>query len=102
MHASRSILLGFTVLLFCLWTWTALAQPGSGDRPASATTRLPQAPPGCQVREVVSFLPQDQEPVRIAAHPATGHLYVLGGGGDVTEVDPVTQTKRRLLRGEDY
>src|SRR5262249_860494 len=37
-----------------------------------------------------------------AVHPKTGRLYVLGGGGDVTLIDPKTGTKRPVLRGDDY
>src|SRR5438128_10917060 len=95
MHATRSSLLGFMVLL-------ALANPRGGSCSPTANDRLPQAPDGCQIREAASFTSQDQEPVRIAAHPSTGRLYVLGGGGDVTLIDAVTQTKRRVLQGTGY
>ncbi len=101
MCATRSMP-GFSVLLFLLCNWMALANPGGGDSSATAGERLPQAPEGCQIREAASFSSQDQEPVRIATHPSTGRLYVLGGGGDVTLINPVTRTKRRVLRGEDY
>jgi glucose/arabinose dehydrogenase len=57
-------------------------------------TALPVPPAGCQVREVFGFSERDQEPVRIAAHPRTGLLYVLGGGGDVTVIDPKAPRSR--------
>src|SRR5712692_5392462 len=95
MRATRSILLGFTVLLLLLCTWMAHSSATAGER-------LPQIPEGCRMREAASFTSQDQEPVRIAAHPSTGRLYVLGGGGDVTLIDPQSRTKRRVLAGADY
>jgi glucose/arabinose dehydrogenase len=67
-----------------------------------AAPPLPQPPDGVRLRAVVSFTEDDQEPVRIAAHPATGRLYVLGGGGDVTLIDPESGKKRRVLTGADY
>jgi glucose/arabinose dehydrogenase len=54
------------------------------------------------VRVVSSFEPGDQEPVRIAARPITGRLYVLGGGGDVSMLDVESGTKSRVLTGRDY
>jgi hypothetical protein len=80
----------------------ALASLGSGPGRCAAAATLPQAPDGTQVRAVASFTAADQEPVRIAAHPATGRLYVLGGGGDVFLLDPAAGTKRRVLTGADY
>ena len=53
-------------------------------------------------REVARFGPDDQEPVRIAAQAGTGRLFVLGGGGDVTVVDPKSGAMRRVLEGKDY
>jgi len=38
----------------------------------------------------------------VAAHPGTGDLYVLGGGGDVTRIDPRTGSRRRVLGGTEY
>ena len=70
--------------------------------PRAAAESLPRPPDGTQVRAVASFTRADQEPVRIAAHPATGRLYVLGGGGDVYLLDPAAGTKRRVLTGADY
>jgi hypothetical protein len=61
-----------------------------------------RAPKGVQVRTVATFRAPDQEPVRIAAHPTSGRLYVLGGGGDVTRVDPAAGTKSRVLTGTSY
>ncbi|HJT76045.1 MAG TPA: PQQ-dependent sugar dehydrogenase, partial [Gemmataceae bacterium] len=78
----------------------ALAAFGMAHAPAAEP--LPQAPPGTRVRAVASFTPHDQEPVRIAAHPADGRLFVLGGGGDVYLLDPAAGTKRRVLAGADY
>src|SRR5579864_3326003 len=63
---------------------------------------LPQAPSDVQVRVVARFEPGDHEPVRIAAHPASGRLYVLGGGGDVSLIDVETGSKRLVLAGADY
>jgi glucose/arabinose dehydrogenase len=60
------------------------------------------AVPDLAVRTVASFQPGDQEPVRIAAHPSSGHLYVLGGGGDVWRIDPGKGRRDRVLRGQDY
>jgi hypothetical protein len=101
MPATRSILLGFTVLLSLLCVGTAPAHLRGADSSAGGA-RLPQAPEGCRIREAAAFTSQDQEPVRIAAHPATGRLYVLGGGGDITLINPVARTRQRVLRGEDY
>jgi glucose/sorbosone dehydrogenase len=63
---------------------------------------LPQAPADVQIRVVARFEPGDQEPVRIAAHPSSGRLYVLGGGGDVSLLDVETGSKRLVLKGADY
>jgi len=63
---------------------------------------VPAAPAGIRVRVISSFDEGDQEPVRIAAHPVTGRLYVLGGGGDVNLLDAEAGTKRRVLTGKDY
>jgi hypothetical protein len=63
---------------------------------------LPQAPDGVRVRVLTSFDKGDQEPVRIAARPATGKLYVLGGGGDVSLLDPATGKHRLVRKGRDY
>jgi glucose/arabinose dehydrogenase len=55
-----------------------------------------------RVRVVAHFTPKDQEPVRIAAHPTTGRLYVLGGGGEILLLDPKAGKHRRVLAGADY
>src|SRR4051794_32406281 len=77
-------------------TALALGTPSRGAGP------VPRAPEGIPGREVSTFGPGDQEPVRIAAHPDSGRLYVLGGGGDVSLLDPEAGTKRRVLSGRDY
>ena len=63
---------------------------------------MPQAPEGVSVRAAAFFTAQDQEPVRIAAHPETGRLYVLGGGGDVYLLEPARRTKQCVLKGAEY
>src|SRR5262249_6867015 len=93
---------GRTALRPALPVLLALASLASGPGRCAAADTLPQAPDGTQVRAVASFAAADQEPVRIAAHPATGRLYVLGGGGDVFLLDPAAETKRRVLTGADY
>jgi hypothetical protein len=82
------------VLLLC-GAWFAVARPPA-DEP------LPQAPDGLRVRAVAAFGKGEQEPVRIATGPRSGSLYVLGGGGDVTRIDPRTGAKQRLLVGSEY
>ena len=74
----------------------ALASPSSEPLP------VPTAPAGTRVRVISSFDEGDQEPVRIAAHPVTERLYVLGGGGDVNLLDAEAGTKRRVFFGKDY
>jgi hypothetical protein len=63
---------------------------------------LPQAPEGVAVREVTRMGPGDLLPVRIAAHPKTGMLFVLCLNGDVWLVDPATGEKRIVLEAEKY
>jgi hypothetical protein len=72
----------------------------AADSPAKLP--LPEVPDGLGVRAVGSFTPEDQEPVRIAAHPANGRLYVIGGGGDVFLLNPETGKKDRVVKGADY
>jgi glucose/arabinose dehydrogenase len=72
------------------------------SRPGTPAETLPQPPEGVAVRVLTAFGPHDQEPVRIAARPRTGQLYVLGGGGDVTLVDPASGARRLVLRGSGY
>jgi hypothetical protein len=92
-----------TALLVPLSLAALHGQPGPGGsrRPAAAVD-LPQAPEGVRVRAVTAFGPGEQRPVRIAARPATGRLYVLGGGGDVWLLDPATGKRRAVLKGRDY
>src|SRR5262249_14699726 len=79
----------------------ALLLAGCAADPAPSPP-LPKPPDGVKVRVVAAFEPGDQEPVRIAAHPDGGKLYVLGGGGDVFLLDPDTGKKRRVLAGAEY
>src|SRR4051794_2526738 len=65
-----------------------------------ASDPLPRVPEDLRIREVARFGPEDQEPVRIAAQPGTGRLFVLGGGGDVTVIEPGSGTTRRVLEGK--
>jgi len=87
---------------------TAIAiGPGGGwahadSSPSRDPMPVPTAPAGTRVRVISSFGEGEQEPVRIAAHPVTQRLYVLGGGGDVNLLDPEAGTKRRVLTGKDY
>src|SRR5438105_3703309 len=80
---------------------------GFGEQPAGSAP-LPQAPEGVRVLAVANFETKEQEPVRIAAHPTNGRLYVLGGGGDITLLDlreqapPGSTRKRRVLSGSEY
>lgn len=103
MAITRSSLLAFLGLLFLVSTRLPLATRGGADSPDNASAgALPQAPDGLRVRAVANFAPEDQEPVRIAAHPTTGKLYVLGGGGDVSLLDTDSGKKRLVLKGADY
>jgi Glucose / Sorbosone dehydrogenase len=78
-------------------------QPAHAQPPRSVDDVLATAAaPDLRVRVATVFGPGDQEPVRIAAHPGTGRLYVLGGGGDVSLLDPTHGTKQRVLAGADY
>jgi hypothetical protein len=96
MLATRSGLLAALLASAC----AIHPRPGSAEPP-----RVPgadAAAPGLRVRPVAAWGAGEQEPVRIAAHPAAGRLYVLGGGGDVFLLDPGSGTKRRVLAGADY
>ncbi|TMQ33770.1 MAG: hypothetical protein E6K70_11290 [Planctomycetota bacterium] len=100
-HSCRG--LGLFVLGCLLAAAVYLGWHGRADAlHAVAGEPLPAAPEGVEVRAVVSFTPQDQEPARIAAHPQTGKLYVLSGGGDVYLLDPAAHSKQRVLAGADY
>src|SRR5437899_1239800 len=96
MHGTRSLHAGLAVL-FLLGAAVCF---GNGVHGADAD--LPQAPDGIRLRSLTTFAPREQEPVRIAAHSATGRLFVLGGGGDVTAIDAATGKKQRVLIGADY
>src|SRR5260370_27725865 len=95
------------------WRWIGLVGSGwimiatmglvSGlGEPPSASAPLPQAPEGVRVLAVAAFEAKEQEPVRIAAHPVTGRLYVLGGRGDVTLLDVQSCTKQRVISGREH
>lgn len=75
---------------------------GAESAPSPDALPVPKAPAGVRVRVVATSERGDQEPVRIAAHPGSGRLYVLGGGGDVSLVDPASGRKTRVLTGSDY
>src|SRR5205807_2137922 len=90
---ARAVAAGSAPLRGNCWRWIGLV--GSGwimiatmglacgvGEPPPASAPLPQAPEGVRILAVAAFEPKEQEPVRIAAHPVTGRLYVLGGGGD--------------------
>jgi glucose/arabinose dehydrogenase len=95
-HRTFLRILAFAIIAISVRSGRAIAeQPPTKDA-------LPNAPDGVSVRVAATFGSGDQEPVRIATHPATGTLYVLGGGGDVTVIDPNARTKRRVLSGRDY
>src|SRR5207245_6605473 len=100
-HRFGPVSLAFILALLGLGL--ALTALGQADSPSKRVSEpLPQAPDGLQVRAVAPFTPQDQEPVRIAAHPQTGRLYGLGGGGDIYLLDVESQSKRRVWSGADY
>jgi hypothetical protein len=101
MRTTRSGLVGLTAVLFLVPTWVSLGLRGGADSAQRKVAEsLPQAPDGLRVRSVATYSPEDQEPVRIAAHPTSGRLYVLGGGGDVSLLD--ADSKRRVLTGAEY
>jgi len=92
------------ILALCLFCACTSLGPlvGAPHEQATAVAPLPQVPKGLRVRSVASFTSDDQEPVRIATHPSSNRLYVLGGGGDVFLLDTDSATKRRVLVGADY
>jgi glucose/arabinose dehydrogenase len=104
MFASRSGLVGFLILLALVIGWASLDRLGGANSgsPAAAEALPQPAASDLAVRVVARFGPDDQEPVRIAAHPVSGRLYVLGGGGDVSLLNPDTGKHRRVLKGADY
>jgi glucose/arabinose dehydrogenase len=79
-----------------------IVHKGTGLETPENSPPLPQAPQGIRVVALTTFGAKEQEPVRIAAHPTTGKLYVLGGGGEVTLIDPGTGKKQRVLTGSEY
>src|SRR5207245_3127156 len=100
-HRFGPVSLAFILALLGLGL--ALTALGQADSPSKRVSEpLPQAPDGLQVRAVAAFTAQDQEPVRVAAHPQSGRLYVLGGGGDVYLLDLQARAKQRVLTGADY
>jgi glucose/arabinose dehydrogenase len=103
MFSNRSALIGVGVLASLLAAFLALrGLHGADPRARVPDDVLPQAPEGCRLQVVARFNRDDQEPVRIAAHPTSGRLYMLGGGGDVTVIDPVSGKHRCVLKGDDY
>jgi len=103
MRTSRPPLAASLCVLGVLAAATLLAPraPGSSESPA-APLALPKPPEGIRLRVAAAFAAEDQEPVRIAAHPVSGQLFVLGGGGDVYRIDPAAGSKQRLFKGTDY
>jgi glucose/arabinose dehydrogenase len=96
----------------CLVGLLSLAFFSQGGAPGSARKRTSRPPvrypavtlavPDIAARTLTTFDRGEQEPVRIAAHPTAGWLYVLGGGGDVWVLDPATGKRVRALKGADY
>lgn len=79
----------------------AAASPQERTVPPPARS-LPKAAEGLCVRQVVAMGPGDIRPVRLAVHPKNGLLYVLALDGDVWEVDPDKNSKRRVQEGSRY
>jgi hypothetical protein len=102
MRATRFHVVGLAIVLLVLFVGAFTRWQEASFSASSAVGALPKAPDGVQMRAVAEFQSGDQEPVRIAAHPKTGRLYVLGGGGDVSLIEPETGTKRRVLTGTEY
>src|SRR5436190_10241605 len=96
MHRTRSLHASHAAVFFVCGIVCA------GNASYGADPGLPLAPEGTRLRSLTTFEPEEQEPVRIAAHPESGRLFVLGGGGDVTAIDPVSGKKKRVLVGADY
>src|SRR5262245_7074729 len=80
---------------------TAVIPFRAADSPSDGGA-LPKAPPGCTVRLAADFTAEQQEPVRVAAHPVSGDLYVLGGGGDVYLIDKAVRQPKLVFKGTDY
>jgi glucose/arabinose dehydrogenase len=104
MLTSRSSWIGVLVLLAVVVGWAALDHPsGANSTSLAAVETLPQpAAKDLTIRVVARFGPDDQEPVRIAAHPVSRRLYVLGGGGNIYLLNPETGKHNRVLKGSDY
>ncbi len=103
MVMNRLGLLGLSLAVLLSWHVILFGGSAAAHSPSEVDPPLPRVPEGTQVRVVAAFTSEgDEEPVRIAAHPESGRLYVLGGGGDVYVVDAQTQSKRRLWGAEDY
>src|SRR5262245_56553547 len=100
MSAQRFGLFGLLLLLLLGLGWVSLDRlGGAGEQARTGPERLPQVPKDLTIRAVAWFTPRDQEPVRIAAHPESGRLYVLGGGGDVSLLDLEGGKKQLVLKG---
>jgi hypothetical protein len=103
MRSLRPCLLGLPALLVFL-----SLGGGSSGPPREPAPEAAPAPPvsaavaDVRVRVVGTFAAGEQEPVRVAAHPVSGKLYVLGGGGDVWLLDVAAGRKRRVLEGAAY
>src|SRR5438552_15705339 len=63
---------------------------------------LPEAPEGVRVRQVAAMGPGDLLPIRIAAHPKNGLLFVLCLNGDLWQIDPASGDKSKVLEGDTY
>ncbi len=99
MLTPRSALLLAVALLLSLSDCAPAPGRAGEDEPLPGPNAVA---PGLSLRVVAAFGPGEQEPVRIAAHPTSGRLYVLGGGGDVALLDTATGKHRRVLAGADY
>jgi glucose/arabinose dehydrogenase len=101
LSALVSILLALPLLVLSD-AYPGAAPRRDSPRPLPPSPAFSVAAPDLAVRTVALVFPGDQEAVRIAAHPSTGKLYVLGGGGDVWMIDPGKGQRRRVLLGKDY
>jgi glucose/arabinose dehydrogenase len=104
MRRLSAIVLGLAALSFVVLS-AAVVRPALDRQAAPNLPPPPAFSPAVAdiaVRSVALFEAGEQEPVRIAAHPTTGHLFVLCGGGDVWLVDPGKGSRKQVLRGKDY
>jgi hypothetical protein len=99
---SRSLALASLLLALCLCRCGASADTEKPPVPPALDPPVTLAAPDLRVRLVTAFTAGNQEPVRIAAHPTDGSLYVLGGGGDVWRIDPGKGTRKLVLKGSAY